>query len=165
MKNKGIKYWKKKAWDQFSLYVRVRDAIRTTGGVVNCVCCSCGRVKKAFGVGCIQAGHFIPGRKNAVLFSEIGVHGQCSYCNGSDFGGLKGNWPSYYEFMLKHYSQDVINDLLIVAKQVKKYSPVDLEEMRDEYRRRYLEMFSSGILIIGETYEDKLDQYWLGDTQ
>ena len=95
-KKKGsLSWWKQKAWDQFSLYVRVRDALRTTGDIHDCVCCSCGRVKPAFGRGCIQAGHFIPGRKNSVLFSEVGVHGQCSWCNGSDLGGLKGNWPGY----------------------------------------------------------------------
>jgi hypothetical protein len=156
---KGLSWWKKKAWDQFSLYIRVRDALRTTGGVVDCVCCSCGRVKPAFGKGCIQAGHFIPGRKNIVLFSEIGVHGQCSYCNGVVLGGLKGNWPGYYEFMLKHYNQEVINHLLIQAKQVKKYTPIDLEEMRDDYKRRYTDMVSSGILVYGESYEDKLLSY------
>lgn len=154
-KTKGLKYWKGKAWVQFSLYVRVRDAIRTTGDVVDCVCCSCGRIKPAFGRGCIQAGHLIPGRKNAVLFSEVGVNGQCGYCNGSnDVGGLKGNWPGYYEFMLKHYGQDVVNFLLMKAKQVHKYYPNELQELRDEYKRRYLQMLDSKQLLYGESYED-----------
>lgn len=158
-KAKGVKWWKKEAWCWFSKYIRVRDALRTTGGIEKCVCCSCGRVKTAFGVGCMQAGHFIPGRKNSVLFGEIGVHGQCSYCNGSDLGGLKGNWPGYYEFMMKHYGQEVINELLIQSRQVKKYSPVELEEMKDEYKRRYLEMMASKQLIHGESYEEKLSRY------
>jgi hypothetical protein len=94
------------------------------------------------------------------LFSEIGVHGQCGYCNGSNnVGGLKGNWPGYYEFMLKHYGQEVINQLLIQAKQVKKLLPFELEEMRDEYKRRYLQMYEGKILLVGESYEEKLDAF------
>lgn len=155
MKTKGVLYWKGKAWDEFSLYVRVRDAIRTTGRVENCVCCSCGKIYPAFGKGCLQAGHFIPGRKNAVLFSEIGVHGQCYMCNTR----LKGNWPGYYDFMLRHYGQDVINNLLIEAKQVKKYRPFELEELRDEYKRKYLQMFENKELLYGESYEEILRTY------
>lgn len=162
-KTKGVQYWKKRCWEQFSLYVRVRDALRTTGGIEQCVCCSCGKIKPAFGRGCIQAGHFIPGRKNSVLFSEIGVHGQCGYCNGSELGGLKGNWPGYYEFMLKHYNQSVINHLLVVAKQTRKYYPFELEEMRDEYKRKYSQMLDTKQLIYGESYDEKLRDYLIDD--
>jgi hypothetical protein len=53
MKVKGVKYWKGKAWHEFSKYVRVRDALRTTGGIEKCVCCSCGKIKPAFGVSAV----------------------------------------------------------------------------------------------------------------
>ena len=69
-KRKGVRHWKRKAWDEFSRYVRLRDAIKTTQTKEWAVCCSCGKTYPAFGTGCGQAGHFVPGRGNAILFDE-----------------------------------------------------------------------------------------------
>jgi len=73
---------KRKAWSAFSLYIRI-SASDING---NAKCVTCGAVKSYKD---LQAGHFIPGRRNAVLFSEEGVHPQCYHCNI----GLNGNWP------------------------------------------------------------------------
>jgi len=135
-KKKGVKYWKKKAWEEFSKYIRIRDAIRTTGERESLVCCSCGKIYPAFGVGCAQAGHFIPGRSNSVLFSEEGVHGQCYNCNMR----LKGNWAKYYEFMLETYGQETIDRLMHEAKQIKQYKTFELEEIRDLYKQKFKEL-------------------------
>ncbi len=86
-----LTWWKGKAWEEFSKYIRIRDALRTTGTIENAVCCSCSKIYPSFGKGCLQAGHFIPGRRAAILFEETGVHGQCYWCNSNN--GLKGNWP------------------------------------------------------------------------
>ena len=53
----------KKAWDAFSLFIRLRDCLKTTGAKEYGVCFTCGR-KYAFKA--LQAGHFVRGRGGAV---------------------------------------------------------------------------------------------------
>ncbi len=134
-KSKGLRYWKKKAWFEFSRYIRIRDAIKTTQTKEWAICCTCNKTFPAFGGGkySMQAGHFIPGRGNAILFDEDGVHGQCYQCNCLK----KGMWPEYMEFMLREHSQDVIDELLALNKTVKKYTPIELEELKDKYKQMY----------------------------
>ncbi len=132
-KSKGLRYWKKKAWTEFSRYIRIRDAIKTTKTKDRVICCTCGKEYPAFGVGCVQAGHFVPGRGNAILFEESGVSAQCFNCNITK----KGCWPEYMDFMLKEYGTKVVTDLLRLNKTVRKYTPVELEELRDKYKKLY----------------------------
>ncbi len=137
-KIKGVKYWKAKAWTEFSKYIRLRDAIKTTKTKDRVVCCTCGKEYPAFGGGKygMQAGHFIPGRGGAILFEEDGVNGQCFQCNVFK----KGCWPQYMDFMLKEYGTKVVTDLLRLNKTVRRYTPVELEELRDKYREMYKDL-------------------------
>ena len=129
-KSKGVAYYKKKLWKVFSRYIRKRDAIKTTGDILNLRCCTCGKEYPAFGVGCAQAGHFITGRGNAILFDERGVHGQCYNCNIR----LKGNWPAYIEFMKREYGQEVIDELLALNKTIRQFSVIELQELIEKYK-------------------------------
>jgi hypothetical protein len=157
-KTKGVKYWKGKAWHEFSRYIRVRDALRTTRGIENCKCCSCGRIYPAFGLKCLQAGHFIPGRHNAVLFNELGCHGQCYNCNVR----LKGAWPEYHEFMVDNYGQEAVDYMLMEKNQTIKFLPFELEELRNLYKLLADQMLSTKKLLKGESYEayrDNIDAF------
>lgn len=147
VKKHGVRYWKKKCWDEFSRFIRIRDALRTTGTIDKCVCCSCGKILPAFGLRCIQAGHFIPGRRSSILFEETGVHGQCYWCNT----GLKGNWPGYYAFMLLTYGQDEVDRLLLLRKRTRKFTVGELETMRDCYKLGYAYMLENKKLLEEET--------------
>lgn len=124
---------RKKAWAAFSLYVRTRDAIRTTGGIELCVCVTCPAVKKRRGAGAegIQAGHWpqIAGRSNSVLFVEEGVHGQCWQCNEH----FHGNRDAYDQFMLETYGQEVMDRLRLLKGQTVKYSIAEFNEIEDKY--------------------------------
>ncbi len=133
VKTKGVRYWKKKAWEAFSKFIRLRDALGTTGTRTHLICCTCNKQYPAFGLGCAQAGHFIPGRHNAILFEEKGVHGQCYNCNVN----LKGNWPQYIEFMQRNYGVSETDRLMLKRHIVLKYTPQDLEEIRDIYRKKF----------------------------
>lgn len=77
MKKISLSKAKKNAWTQFSKYIRLRDSLKTVGNITQCKCITCGRIYPTFGKGCIQAGHFIPGRHNVVLFNEEIIFGQC----------------------------------------------------------------------------------------
>ena len=73
-----LKGAKKLAWKTFSLFVRTRDALRTTGTTDTCRCYTCGAV---YPISEIDAGHAIPGRHEAILLDEELVYGQCRKCN------------------------------------------------------------------------------------
>ena len=104
---------KKKAWDTFSIYVRTRDALKTTGTKNYLLCITCDKEYPAFGRGCAQAGHFIPGRGNAVLIDERFVNGQCYNCNIN----LKGNWIVYEQKMIKMWGKEEVEKVKKAAKQ------------------------------------------------
>lgn len=122
MKKMSLSKAKARAWKAFSLY------IRTAGGKLDTVSCiTCGRInsyKK------MQAGHFVPGRHNAVLFDERGVHPQCYTCNVV----LGGNGVKYYKWMLQNYGQKVIDDLERLDNTTVKYSVQDLLDIEKKYQ-------------------------------
>lgn len=125
MKVKKLTYSKakKQAWDAFSKWVRYQPQNYNR-------CITCGKVdnpKK------LQAGHFIAGRHISVLFDERNVHIQCYHCNV----GLKGNPVQYYKWMLAVYGQEVIDELIELDKQTKKYKVYELVELKEKYEMLY----------------------------
>ena len=94
---------KDKAWDEFSIFIRIRDCIRTTGTLEEGVCISCEKTVPYKGS---QAGHFIAGRTNAILLDEDLVHLQCLRCNIM----LSGNYVEYFVGMEKLYTREEIDE-------------------------------------------------------
>lgn len=127
---------RKKAWKAFSRFVRLRDALRTTGTKTHANCVTCGRRYKITGRGNIQAGHFQGGRSNAILIDEKGVHAQCYGCNV----GKKGNPIPYYKYMLERYGQEVINDIEKRSREVKQIKKYEWKEIEEKYKRKYEEL-------------------------
>lgn len=97
----NLTWWKKKTWNKCSKFIRLRDAIATTGTKYSLVCFTCGKIYPAFGKGCAQAGHYVPGRGHAVLFELNCIHGQCYNCNVN----LKGNTIVYRDRMVEKYGE------------------------------------------------------------
>lgn len=124
---------KARAWKAFSLYVRLRDAIKTTGTQTHLNCISCGKQYPAFGIGCAQAGHFIPGRGNSVLIDEEFVHGQCYNCNVN----LKGNWIAYESAMIDMWGVEKVTEAKLRKSQVVKMYPQDWLELEKLYKEKY----------------------------
>ena len=116
-----VSRWKKKCWDLFSQIVRYRDC----GVDMYGNCCTCG-ARKHFSE--LQAGHFIPGRHNSILFDLRGCHAQCYHCNV----GLKGNPIKFYKFMLDKYSQATIDDLERLDSEPKQFKVWMLKEIYDQ---------------------------------
>ena len=129
-KRKGVAYWKGKAWDEFSKYIRLQDAIATTGTKTHAKCISCGKVYPAFGVGCLQAGHLIGKRRALNLFDERGCNAQCFNCNYH----LNGNWRCYYDAMLKKHGKKVIEELIAQDRKDHKWMISELTDLRDKYK-------------------------------
>jgi len=127
---------KKKAWSAFSRWVRLRSALETTGTTTHAKCVTCKNVYPAFGVGCLQAGHFIAGRNNSILFEESGCHAQCYICNVVK----KGATVEYFVFMEGKYGRDEIDRLRTLSHRVVQLKPFELIEIAEKYEKKAEEL-------------------------
>lgn len=66
------------AWIWFAKYIKLRDAIATTGDPEFAVCITC---NQTLPISEMDAGHMIPGRSGGILFDETIVFAQCRKCN------------------------------------------------------------------------------------
>lgn len=121
-KRVSVSSLKKKAWAEFSVYVRTQGA--DTEGMNRCVTC---QIKKHWQE--LQAGHFLAGRLNSNLFDERGCHPQCYSCNV----GKHGNGVMYYRFMQRAYGEQVIEELIQQNDKTKKWLPGELVSIREKY--------------------------------
>lgn len=96
----------KKAWDAFSLYIRLRDANKD--GI--CTCFTCGLLRHFRQMDC---GHGIPRQHNATKFDEKNNHAQCKGCN--KFG--QGEREKYGIAVDKKYGAGTWEKLQIRSKQ------------------------------------------------
>ena len=124
---------KKRAWDAFSKFIRTRDCLRTTGCADWGLCITCG---KRYHIKLLQAGHFIPGRHNANLFSEKGCHAQCYNCNIN----LRGNTLEYRRKIIEMYGDGYDEVLETENREIKKYSMEDLQDIAEQYKNKYQEL-------------------------
>ena len=124
-----ISQLKKKCWKVFSIYIRMRDGLRTTGSTEWALCITCG---KRYHFKLLQAGHFIAGRHSANLFSERGTHAQCYNCNIN----LKGATLEYRRQIIKLYGEGADIALEEEARQIRKFTIPELLSMIDYYKER-----------------------------
>lgn len=122
-KVKKIKTIKKKAWDMFSLFIRQSSA--DEHGWVKCYTCDKTGPWRDF-----QAGHFVGGRHNAVLFNEECVRIQCVACNIF----LRGNYQTYTVRMIDEVGRDKVDELLNLKYSIKKLNYSDIEEIYENYK-------------------------------
>lgn len=126
-KRKSLAKVKKELWTIFSIYIRMRDCLETTGLLDYGKCITCGRtIPRTL----LQAGHFIVGRHSSNLFSERGVHAQCYNCNIN----LRGATLEYRRQIIKKYGKGADLDLEEKAKQIKKYTIPEIEELIETYK-------------------------------
>lgn len=119
---KSLPMMKRRVWEVFSKYIRTRDCLLATGSLEYGECITC---DFSGHISYLQAGHFIPGRFNAYLFSERGVHTQCAHCNFT----LEGNTLEYRRQIIKLYGENADLELEEEAKVIKKYSLSELEDL------------------------------------
>lgn len=122
---------KNKLWPIFSLFIRVRDCLQTTGCADWGLCITCG---KRYHIKLLQAGHFVSGRHNGNLFSERGTHAQCYNCNIN----LKGNTLEYRRKVIELYGEHADEELEAEAKREIHYKVYQLEEMISHYQQELL---------------------------
>jgi hypothetical protein len=129
MAKSTIRTYKKSVWKSFSRFIRLRDCLKTTGTIQRGRCITCNVLGPFKGV---QAGHFVPGRTDSILFDEEGVHLQCVRCNK----WLGGNFAKYYEVMLDMYGQEKVNELIAKKNQDKKFTMEELKALKRDFDER-----------------------------
>lgn len=129
-KKESISSLKKIAWDLYSLIVRLTYA--DWRGYVKC--CTCNDVRHYKDN--MQAGHFIAGRGNSILFEKTNVHPQCYVCNIRKHG----NQLEYYYFMKQKYGEKEIERLRRLSKESRSFTMTELREMIANFRHLLKEL-------------------------
>ncbi len=119
---RSISKLKAEAWRLYSIWKRTEDCLRTTGCKSFGLCITCG---KRYHFKLLQAGHFIPGRHNANLFNDRGVHAQCYNCNIN----LRGNTLNYRRAIIELYGEGADEEIERGAAVTKKFTTDELEEL------------------------------------
>jgi hypothetical protein len=135
-KKSPLKRAKEKAWKNFSLYIRLRDCLRTTGGIYHGRCCTCG---KSYPLAQLQAGHFVPGRTNALLFREKGCHAQCAGCNIFKHGAVH----EYIDFMKASYGDEIMEEERRQRYVTIKYTTQDFLQIAEKYKKKSDEILNN----------------------
>lgn len=107
---------RKKLWTPFSRYIRMRDCLETTGTITHGECCTCGR---RYPISKLQAGHFIPGRADSILFEPTCVHAQCYRCNIL----RQGEWLKYFRYMEEKYGLEHIFKMMKLSEEKREITP------------------------------------------
>lgn len=122
-KKKTVKSLKSKLDRIFSEYIRRRDADKN--GYVQC--CTCGLT---FHWTDVDAGHLISRRHNTTRYHEKNCHSQCRPCNR---GGCRST--AYYQYVVKRYGTEVLDELSKLEHQTKKWTTWELEELIEKYKK------------------------------
>ena len=124
--------WKDHVWKAFSYYIRLRDCLLTTGTTTHGRCATCGRT---YPFKQLQAGHFMPGRLDFMLFDEGHVNAQCKRCNVFQ----SGMWPMYFLRMEEKLGYAWIAEQLELfqknfqGRKTKQYSTKELQALEALY--------------------------------
>lgn len=132
-KDTTITALKKRLWKIFSIYIRMRDCLRTTGTITHGKCCTC---ERDYPIGKLQAGHFIPGREDSILFDPVCVHAQCYRCNVQ----RQGEWVKYFRFMEKRYDRGFVFELMRRSETKCKITPEWIGTTAEYYLEKIHEM-------------------------
>lgn len=118
---------KDKAWAAFSTYIRTRDCLRFKNSLTEGICVTC---KREYPFKQLQAGHFISGRGNAVLFDERIVYSQCYGCNV----GRSGSYVEYFVFMEQEWGREMIDEFRALRHDTKIYKAFHFKELEQEFK-------------------------------
>lgn len=127
--HRNIPVLKKEAWDIFSKYIRVRDAINTTGDTLGVRCITCSKIKS---IPETDAGHFQSRVYTEILFDEHNVHAQCKSCNMPPHSGEQ---YIYSKRIVDLYGEGEL-ERLTNSRKTKKFERKELVELKSFYKEK-----------------------------
>ena len=142
-KKKSISSLKKKLDTVFSKYVRLRDAIRTTGTKKYAVCISCGEQKDVKYE--MDAGHWMGRGAGMTRYDPRNVHAQCKSCNISS--GKYGDsriTEAYRRALVTMYGEDGVQEIYHLSKQTKRFTRDELEREIEFFTQGYKALENAG---------------------
>lgn len=101
---KNKKRAQERALKAMSDYIRARDFY---------TCVTCGKKGDKSNIDC---GHFISRRYEVLKYDETNTAAQCYRCNRI----LGGNWSEFFEYMIKKYGHEYVDNLLDMRKKIVK---------------------------------------------
>ena len=116
------------ASDDMMHYMRIKRCLESTGKAFVGYCITCSR---KFHIEYLQAGHFISGRRNAVLFDVMCIHNQCNYCNVIEHGRHK----TYRKIMVAKHGEEWVLNREYRSKRVIKNNQIDFIKLRKGIKR------------------------------
>jgi hypothetical protein len=128
MKSK-VKRLKDECWRLFSIYIRLRDCLRTTGSPYWGECITCDE-QKEFGE--LEAGHFVSRIYNSTFFDERNVHAQCGGCNGFRHGEQYIHGQKIDEI----HGKGTADELQRMKSETRKFTISELEEFRETLKEK-----------------------------
>lgn len=130
VRNKSdVSLLKEKAWKEVSLYVRLSHANKD--GFVKCFTCDNIKFWKE-----MQAGHFVPGRGNSILFDIRGIRPQCYGCNIMHAGRQLEFLGRLEQDMGKTEAIELKDELMKSANEPYKFKREELESIIEKFRTR-----------------------------
>lgn len=138
MKKITVDGLRKKAWDTFSVYIRLRDR--------RCVSCDekfWDTEKGEYGIKGLQAGHF---RHHKLDFDEENINAQCERCNHY----LSGNLAPYSVYLVNKLGTEgfiALNSRADHALSGEKLSREDCEAIITKYKKKSQEILQKFSLI------------------
>jgi 5-methylcytosine-specific restriction endonuclease McrA len=125
-KSRSRKYQEQQSWKAFARYIKMRDAIRTTGTLRDVVCHFCGRrLLRAES----QAGHMIPRAYGNALFNPEVVFASCIYCNHT----LEGNHVMGFMNLERMVGWKRAHEIALNAATNHGYTMAELEDIEADY--------------------------------
>lgn len=123
IKKIGAKPKMKKADDQFSLFIRQRDA--DENGIIRCI--SCGKPRHWKKADC---GHYLKRQHMATRFDEVNCNSQCKPCNSFE----QGNNVNYRIGLIKKYGLEVVELLEIRQNNTCHMNQFEFDLIENIYR-------------------------------
>lgn len=134
MKRKTIPQLKRTLDKVFSKYIRLRDALITTGTKTYARCITC---KERKDIRYMDAGHFVGRGAGATRYDERNVHAQCKKCN---MGGRPTMHQDYEREMIKLYGKETVDEIIKLGKQPYHFNREWLEDQIKYYKNEYKEI-------------------------
>lgn len=112
-----------------SLYIRDRDSRDGEKGE----CPFCGKVDYIKNMDC---GHFVSRTRIATRWDERNMNLQCKGCNLRQSKGLDGIEYRHGQLIDEKWGEGTANELIELSKQITKLSPIQIEEIAENYRNK-----------------------------
>lgn len=121
--SKEVTREKKKAWSEFSRWIRLSNAVDE---FVTCYTCGNSKHYKK-----MHAGHGIGGRSNSVLFNEKIVKPQCVGCNIF----ANGRYAVFTRKLIDELGLKGYDEIVKKANTIVRYKLNDYKEIREKYKK------------------------------